>query len=343
MAKVEGEIGGIYTSSHLITVYFANKSNQVVFWVNQVPHYGNRTTSRNESSHAAIKAYLGTSSGDHKHFFDAISLFWEDQHRDITEAIGQAKIKPRTTHNIQFFQDVIAFVHPFVLELILKERGKLPRKPTDPLLPCTCTVQVCLGIPCFHTIRERQNGSGLLQLSDIDCHWYYDRNAAGPVPNRESRRILLNPNPANVKKKGRPKGTKKQLPKRKGNGESSTRRDPSLFEHEALELPSITAPPRLESTNPPPAKRMRTLPSRADAASIPASTSTSTPMPATTRITQSTTKLALARGLGGPDDPYVPGTQRERAYMRSVHADKLAEAEIYEDEESDCSCHRLCP
>jgi hypothetical protein len=311
-----------------------------VYWVNQVPHYGNRTTSRNESSHAAIKAYLGTSSGDHKHFFDAVCLFWEDQHRDIVEAIGQAKIKPRVAHNILFFQDVIAYVHPYAFDLILKERGKLPLKLTDPLpMPCTCTVQVSLGIPCQHTIRERQNGQGLLQLSDIDRHWYYDRNAAGPLPNSESRRILLNPNPADVKKKGRPKGTKKKLKKR-GDGESSTRRDPSLFEHEALELPSSTAPPRLESTNPPPAKRARTLPSRAETSQTLLSSSS---VPAATpaiskRNTRSTTKLALLRGVGGPDDPYQPGTERERAYMRSIHPDKLVEADVLgDDEDSDDS------
>ena len=35
-------------------------------------------------------------------------------------------------------------------------------------------------------------------------------------------------------------------------GESSTRRDPSLFEHEAIELPSSTAPATLETRKPMP-------------------------------------------------------------------------------------------
>jgi hypothetical protein len=31
-----------------------------------------------------------------------------------------------------------------------------------------------------------------------------------------------------------------------------------------------------------------------------------------------TTQLGLLRGAGGPEDPYEPGTSRERAYMCSV-------------------------
>jgi hypothetical protein len=280
---------------------------------------------------------LGSSSGDHKHFFDSICLFWEDQHQEIKEAIAQAKVKIRTAHNIQLFQDVINFVHPYCLNLILQEKGKLPLKSTDPLPDCVCTVSTAYGIPCFHTIRARQE-TGLILLSDIDAHWHYER-AAEPVP--QERRILLNP--AKVKNKGRPKGAKgkgKKLPHCKGEGEPSTRRDPSLHEYAAIDLPSATAPPpstappRLETEAAQPPGKRRKLASRADAtitnteASLP---STSTPTPR--YLTRSTTKLALERGAGGPNDPYDPGTLHQRAYMRSIHPDKLAEADDYEEEE----------
>jgi hypothetical protein len=87
----------------------------------------------------------------------------------------------------------------------------------------------------------------MLCLSDIDPHWYYNRETLGPVAAQGERRILLNP--AVVKSKGRPKGSFKPVGNNKkagGSGETSTRRDPSLFEHEAFELPSSTAPARIE-------------------------------------------------------------------------------------------------
>jgi hypothetical protein len=110
--------------------------------------------------------------------------------------------------------------------------------------------------------------------------------------------------------------------------------DPSLFEHEAFELPSSTAPARLEDTSsmPSPPKCQRTLPSRAESSIAP--TSTPTPIPTYNRVTRSTTKLALAHGAGGPEDPYEPDTERERAYMRSINPDKLASIDIFEDKDS---------
>ncbi|KAI1006714.1 hypothetical protein K3495_g1506 [Podosphaera aphanis] len=96
-------------------------------------------TFRTESSHLAIKVYIDTSSGDHKHVFDA--FFWEDQYRNIAEAIGQAIVKPRAAHQIQLFRDIISFAHPYALNLILEERARPPLKLDLPLSPCACKVK----------------------------------------------------------------------------------------------------------------------------------------------------------------------------------------------------------
>ena len=101
------------------------KHMQVRYWVNKASHFGNTTTSRNESSHAAIKAYLRNGRGDHKHFFDAICVFWQDQHLDIVEKIDAEKIKPKTSTSIMLFVDVMAFVHNYALQKIVREKAKL--------------------------------------------------------------------------------------------------------------------------------------------------------------------------------------------------------------------------
>ena len=322
---------------------------QVKYWVDKVLHYGNTTTSRNESSHAAIKGYLRKSTGDHKHFFDVMCVFWEDQHRELKQRVSQAKVKPPVIVQIQLFQDVISFVHHFALLKILNERTKLPRKSTDPLpLPCVCSIQASQGLPCLHTIHSRIETSGVIALADIDAHWYYDRQQAGLPPPQVERRILLNP--AVVKGKGRPKGATasigakmKVAGKNKGDGFSSTRRDYSLFEHEAFEStapPPSTAPVGLgrgrpRKAPPPSITSSFTAPTVIDddEAESPLRYSTALAVPRRVRSMWdagtdeelraiSSTELALRRGAGGEEDLYDPGTLRERAYMRSlsIHA-----------------------
>ncbi|RKF65015.1 hypothetical protein GcM3_127012 [Golovinomyces cichoracearum] len=308
---------------YVVNTWLVWREKIVKYWVDKAAHFGNTTTSRNESSHAAIKAYLrNKGTGDHKHFFDTMCLFWGDQHQSIKDSIAQAKIKPRTATNIQLFQDVLGFVHSFALLRINTEKGKLPLKLSDPLpQPCLCTIQQCMGLPCFHTIWERQRNPGTLRLTDIDAHWYYDREALGPIAEHVERRILLNP--AVVKGKGRPKGA---LGKKGANqGETGTRRDPSLFEHVAdFELPPSTAPPRIEGDGPVAvaAKRGRGRPPKAKI-TAQASRDSCYHLRGV-----STTVLGFQRGAGTILDPYDAGTLRERAYLRSVHIEKLGSATV---------------
>jgi hypothetical protein len=149
------------------------------------------------------------------------------------------------------------------------------------------------------------------------------------------RRILLQP--AVVKGKGRPKGAKG---KQKGDGLSSTRRHLSLFEHEAAAEnapPSSTAPPRLELAS---RKRcasqltqdfiivdtevVQQLSTTAAAVLRGARSKWDTENKSQAEL--STTALALLRGASTMGDLYEAGTERERAYMRSLKIDKLGSA-----------------
>ena len=129
------------------------------------------TTSRNESSHAVIKAYLRNSRGDYKHFFDTICVFWEDQHTEITEAISYQKTIPKTVTNIMFYVDVLPFVHNYALQKINVEKSKLHLKATEkPIYPCTCSFRASMGLPCYYEVWEKQDKPGFLLLFDIDPH-----------------------------------------------------------------------------------------------------------------------------------------------------------------------------
>jgi hypothetical protein len=157
-----------------------------------------------------------------------------------------------------------------------------------------------------------------------------------------------------------------------GRGKSSTRRNPSAFEYDAIQLPSSSAPPRVSFDAPsdtivvqvpqsPAKNRVRfeyqnddegflDLDSPAEVIDITRDGDGDTPRPpsplqglisphrlelsaralrAIDRNRRSiaagkgptgftTTELALARGAGSNHDTYIPGTVRERAYMRAA-------------------------
>jgi hypothetical protein len=107
-----------------------------------------------------------------------------------------------------------------------------------------------------------------------------------------------------------------------------------LFEHEAFELPSSTAPARIEGEEGDAPKRPKGRPRKAAPEAIP--TSTPTPTASATLSVRGllTTALRLQRGAGTNQDLYDAGTLRERAYMRSVRIEQLGSAVVAElDEE----------
>jgi hypothetical protein len=100
-----------------------------------------------------------------------------------------------------------------------------------------------MGLPCFHTINERLQGGGYILPTDIHKFWWYRRPQQGTpsATDVQTRRLVLNP--AIVRGKGRPRGSKN---KARGHGVTSTYRDPSQFEYTL----SSTVPAALGSAKP---------------------------------------------------------------------------------------------
>jgi hypothetical protein len=236
-------------------------------------------------------------------------------------------LRGRHNTNIQFFVDVRSYVHDYALQVLVQEKRKLPSdlRTMPEVMDCTCTLRASMGLPCLHEIRVLMANPGTLRLSDIDPHWYYVR---GATDSQVGRRILLNPTV--VKGKGRPKGARGGHGKNQGS--SSTRRDPSLFEHAAIELPSESTPPAATAAAAPGKKRK-----------APESPPRPEAIPQVNVVRQgarwdvgdnndllrlSTTQLGIARGGGTDDDLYEPGTARERAYLRSIAPQNLVLVDV---------------
>ena len=242
-------------------------------------------TSTIEGCHATLKSYLQRGHGDLMGVFLKLKLFWTVQHTAIETTTAQQKLRLKHSTNIPLFAAIMQNVHGYILQKILQEYTKLPTK-GPPNLVCLYTVQTSIGIPCYYTIWERKQASGVIQLGDIHHHWYYSRPNPSTLPTPAIPLPLPLLNPLVVKGKGCPRGALggvSRVPI------SSTRQDPLLFE-----IPSSSAPAILDRPSTPP-EQLFIVPSRL-----------------------SSTAIAMARLQLGHKDLYEPGTQRERGYMQSM-------------------------
>jgi hypothetical protein len=191
-----------------------------------------------------LKSYLKVSTSDLKGVFDRFMLFWPDQHQNILNSMAQEKNKVKHALHKAYFNIIQSLVYDRALHLILIQCAKLhkAKEENTHLRPCICTIKQSMGLPCFHTIHQRFLRGGYILLEDIHPFWWYKRLERGTsfAISVQNYRLVLNP--AVVRGKGRPKGSKN---KAKNHGVTSTRRDPSQFEY----VPSSTALAALGSSS----------------------------------------------------------------------------------------------
>jgi hypothetical protein len=138
------------------------------------------------------------------------------------------------------YQKVRTQVYRTALDLAEVQRRKLPRLEDEPLPSCTCTVQTAYGILCLHTVHKRLRTTGYLLPEDFHKRWWYSQEEAveaeaseldlltsdeDPLSEDELEDIAIF-NPAIVKGKGRPKGSKNKV---KGAGITGEYRLYSLY------------------------------------------------------------------------------------------------------------------
>jgi len=96
-----------------------------------------------------------------------------------------------------------------------------------------------MGIPCSHTIKEAIDHDLPLALTDFSKHWWLHQTPPVHLADRQ----FLDPAPAVPR--GRPTGSISQIPSSQPSTstqreDSSTRRDPSAFEHvEQMSQPRV--------------------------------------------------------------------------------------------------------
>ncbi|KAG6312217.1 hypothetical protein E4U22_001961, partial [Claviceps purpurea] len=109
------------------------------------------------------------------------------------------------------YNAVRRYVYPFALQMMEKQRtylaaNHLQDSAEERVAACTGLLTKSMGLPCKHTISQRLADNLILELRDIDPHWYFDRQI-----NPEDL-IVNHPMPileplATVTRRGRPQGS----------------------------------------------------------------------------------------------------------------------------------------
>jgi hypothetical protein len=140
-------------------------------WTDNCLHFGQRSTSRVEGSHNALKRRLKVSTGDLKHVVDSLELMIKKQVSEHLYKLNALKIRRVRAHQIMLFEWAVEFVNPQALSKVLEHWEKL--KKGELSRECDGTFEKTMGLPCAHTCERQQVRGKPLLLSKFDKRWRY--------------------------------------------------------------------------------------------------------------------------------------------------------------------------
>ncbi|XP_048502862.1 uncharacterized protein LOC104907376 [Beta vulgaris subsp. vulgaris] len=231
-------------------------------WTNDVLHFGNTTTCRVESAHAALKAWLQTSTCDLHTLFTRVNLFIDSQMIKIRDNLEKSRCRISRQHMINPFRHLVGHVSHYCLNLLKMENTKRLNMGVQVFDYCDCVLVSSFGIPCACAIQRAINKFGGLYLNHIHLFFkslvirdlinasYYvsqcdqdveylrglldELSECDPVIRRGIADLIrrhLHPEDEGVQQPDVVTSTIGRPP-----GSSSTRRNPSNFEHVEREL-----------------------------------------------------------------------------------------------------------
>ncbi|XP_057249021.1 uncharacterized protein LOC125495024 [Beta vulgaris subsp. vulgaris] len=188
-------------------------------WTNNVLHFGNTTTCRVESAHAALKAWLQTSTCALDTLFARVNLFIDSQMIKIRDSLEKSRGRIGRQHMIDPFRHLVGHVSHYCLNMLKMENTKRLTMGREVFDYCGCVLVSSFGIPCACAIQLAINENGGLYLDDI----HFLQEFGGYSSPYSSQ---LHPEDEGVQEPHVVTSTRGRPP-----GSTSTRRDPSGFEH----------------------------------------------------------------------------------------------------------------
>ena len=108
-------------------------------------HFGQRSTSRVEGSHNALKKRIKVSTGDLKHVVDSLELMMKKQISEHQYKLNALKLRQVRAHQIMIFEWAVEFVNPEALDIVLEHWQKLKKGEISRV--CDFTFEKTMGLP----------------------------------------------------------------------------------------------------------------------------------------------------------------------------------------------------
>ncbi|KAL8511981.1 hypothetical protein ACS0TY_018443 [Phlomoides rotata] len=148
------------------------KEKFVACWTNQILHYGNTSTNRAESHHAALKKQLGNSLGNFETCWDQIHTLYAASHNAIKCSFEKSINVVQHKFKSVIFKSLRGMVSIHALQLILDEVERCGRSEAGvDLRVCGCNLRKTCGLPCAHELTEYIREDKPIPLSVVDDFW----------------------------------------------------------------------------------------------------------------------------------------------------------------------------
>jgi len=197
------------------------KEKLVKAWVDQHAHFGNNVTSRVEGIHALLKGHLKNSQQDLFTAWNRIKQALLNQLAELRANQACQQIRTPLDLSGPLFSTIRGWVSHEALRKVDQQRRRLESN----IPACTGAFTRTQGLPCAHTLRPLVEDCLPLQLHHFHSHWLLYRGSEKPELITEPRRQF------------------DTLTGRSASAQSSTRREPSLFEVTEKARPKVKTAP----------------------------------------------------------------------------------------------------
>ena len=224
--------------SYIIHMWPPWRRQFVSCWTSEIRNFGVRVTSRTEANRREIKGYLNNSSADLKHLVERVELMvsncqCEYEKQESDEASRQ--LNDYRTHH--WMGDTHTRCSRHALKLLLDQYriAVAVTKESRPSTACTGRFKQQFGIPCSHTIKQKEEMQTPLSYHDIHPHWHLGRD----LQEEDQLRYILDPIII-LSSRGRPQLRPEEIPtaliprgtNRRRQAAAARAREPSEWEIE---------------------------------------------------------------------------------------------------------------
>ncbi|CAN1146506.1 PKS-NRPS hybrid synthetase cheA [Linum perenne] len=169
--------------SYLNNTWMPHSKKFIKCYTNKVMHFGNTTTSRVESSHAALKLCLVNSALALDTVWKRTHTLLEGQHVDIRNSLEQSCSVHIPSNHGRLFSSLAGHVATYAIILMHEEYDRGVVLGVGLNERCGCTIVTTHGLLCACKLHDLHRKGQRVHLQDVHLFWRTLRyNQAGSMP-----------------------------------------------------------------------------------------------------------------------------------------------------------------